>query len=96
MYGVVEHGGSMQGGYSIARVQVNQFPTTTATKSHGTIDADKMEGELLGGPTSPAKPLSESPDVDFGARREYNLTVCEGQWYYISDSNVKNQPKPTF
>lgn len=68
----------MQGGHYIARVRVNQFPTTT----------DKMESGLLEDPTSPAKPFSESPDVDFRTRREYNLAVCEGQWYYISDSNV--------
>ena len=79
----------MQGGHYIARVRVNQFPTTTATKSHGTIDANKMESGLLEGPTIPAKPFSESPDVEFRTRREYNLAVCEGQWYYISDSNVK-------
>ena len=88
---MVEHGGTIQGGHYIARVRVpvNHIPATVATKSHGTIDADEMESGLLEGPTSPAEPFSESCDFDFRTRREYNLAVCEGQWYYISDSNVK-------
>ena len=48
---------------------------------------------ILEGPTSPAKPFSESCDVDFCTKREYSLAVYEGQWYYISDSSVKKSTK---
>ena len=79
----------MQGGHYIARVRVpvNQTPTTTGTKLDGSMNPDETESGLLEDPTNSGEPFSESCDNDL-CRRKYNLAVCDGQWYYISDSTM--------
>ena len=85
----------MQGGHYVARVRVpvNQISSGVEVKqdsSHGRINGVNMENGQPEHPGTSAEPLFESHNDNLPVhRRECNMSACDGQWYYISDSNVK-------